>query len=294
MFNYLCKNKILLITFLVPLYLYTKTLLPTVGLWDTGEFQMIPYTFDIAHPTGYPTYILLGKLYLMLFNLGTVAWRMNLLSALYVSLAIYLFSALIKQITNNSYLSILIPLLISINPYLWFVANRADPHALHFLFTSIFILLLYNIVNTKDIKKIYPLCFMTGISLGNHMLSVFFLLPLLLTVLSFYKFDKKYIKIILFSILFFALGISIYILLPIISSIKNPISFDYRINNISNFKRHVLGEDFMPAMNIWAKGDFKTTFLYYINLIKNAFPYYSYILIIFGAIISLFQKNEKQ
>lgn len=293
MFKFIWRNKILFISFLLPLYIYSKTLLPTVGFWDTGEFQTVPYTFDIAHPTGYPTYILFGNLYLKIFNLGTVAWRMNFLSALYASLAIYLLSILIKQITNNNYLSIFIPILISINPYLWFVANRADPHSLHVLFAALFMLLLYNTINTKDIKKLYMFCLITGISLGNHMLSVFFLLPLSLSVLLFIKFDKKYLKIIFLSVIFFAIGTSVYLLLPIISSVKEPISFDYKINSITSFKRHVIGEDFIPTMNSWAKGDFKSTIQYYIDLVKNSFPYYSYILIIFGATISFFQKKNR-
>ena len=36
--------------------------MPGVGFWDTGEFQAVPPILGTAHPTGYPTYVLLGWL----------------------------------------------------------------------------------------------------------------------------------------------------------------------------------------------------------------------------------------
>ena len=37
-----------------------STLLPGQGLWDTGEFQVVAPVLGTAHPTGYPSYVLLG------------------------------------------------------------------------------------------------------------------------------------------------------------------------------------------------------------------------------------------
>ena len=55
------------------LALYLRTLGPTVGQADTFEFQVIAPTWGVAHPTGYPLYILCGKLFSLL-PLGSVAW----------------------------------------------------------------------------------------------------------------------------------------------------------------------------------------------------------------------------
>ena len=48
--------------FLLAAALYTRTLLPDVGTWDTAEFQAIGPVLGIAHPTGYPTYTMLAWL----------------------------------------------------------------------------------------------------------------------------------------------------------------------------------------------------------------------------------------
>ncbi|HEU5314739.1 MAG TPA: DUF2723 domain-containing protein, partial [Chloroflexota bacterium] len=66
--------------------IYLRTLMPSTGFWDTGEAQTVPPTLSIFHPTGFPTYALLGWLWSQL-PIGEVAFRMNLLSAVMVALA---------------------------------------------------------------------------------------------------------------------------------------------------------------------------------------------------------------
>ena len=59
---------------------YALTLMPGVAFGDWGEMQTIPHVLGVAHPTGYPTYILLAWL-AELVPIGTVAFRANFLSA---------------------------------------------------------------------------------------------------------------------------------------------------------------------------------------------------------------------
>ena len=70
---------------LLALGIYLRTMLPSTGFWDTGEAQTVPPTLSIFHPTGFPTYAMLGWLWSQL-PIGEVAWRMNLLSAVCVAL----------------------------------------------------------------------------------------------------------------------------------------------------------------------------------------------------------------
>ena len=60
-----------------------STLLPGVGFWDTAELQAVAPLMGTAHPTGFPTYVLLGWLAnLVLTPFGEPAFRMNLFAAL--------------------------------------------------------------------------------------------------------------------------------------------------------------------------------------------------------------------
>lgn len=72
------------------LLLYLLTCSPTVNSTDSGELITVAYTGGIAHPPGYPLYTLLGILVSHL-PLGDVAWRMNMLSAIFAAVAVALF-----------------------------------------------------------------------------------------------------------------------------------------------------------------------------------------------------------
>ena len=71
---------------LLALGIYLRTMLPSTGFWDTGEAQTVPPTLSIFHPTGFPTYTMLGWVWSQI-PIGEVAWRMNLLSGVCVALA---------------------------------------------------------------------------------------------------------------------------------------------------------------------------------------------------------------
>ena len=86
---------------LAPLLGYLLTLCPWLFWRDAPEFSMVPFLLDISHPPGSPTYALLGKLVSFL-PLGSVAFRANLLSALFgsaASLAVYLLSVRMLGLT---------------------------------------------------------------------------------------------------------------------------------------------------------------------------------------------------
>ena len=90
------KNSYILggLVFFISFVVYLKTLSPTVGFVDSGELTTVAYTLGIAHPTGYPLYTLLGRLFTLL-PFGSIAWRVNIASAFFASLStlfLYLLS----------------------------------------------------------------------------------------------------------------------------------------------------------------------------------------------------------
>ncbi len=78
----------------LPLAVYLPDLSPYVGRADTFEFQVVGPQLGIAHPSGYPLYTLISKFFSML-PVSTIAWRINLSSAIFAALAAgFLFLAL--------------------------------------------------------------------------------------------------------------------------------------------------------------------------------------------------------
>ena len=54
---------------------------PTIFVGDSGELVAAVDILGIPHPSGYPLYVMLGKLWTLLLPVGSVAYRMSLFSA---------------------------------------------------------------------------------------------------------------------------------------------------------------------------------------------------------------------
>ncbi len=281
------KRVFLSLSFLVPLFFYLKTLLPTVGLWDIGEMQTVPYTLDIAHPTGFPTYILLGKMFLSIFPFGSVAWRMNFFSSLLVSLGCVFLAAILYKLTKDYFLSLFGVLFFGFNKFSWEIAIRADVHSLHLFFTLLLLFLMLKILLDKKIKLIPITAFVLGVALGNHLLTIFALPLYFLTLFFVWDYWKTdFIKLAIFSLFLFLLGLSVYWLLLIIAIVKPPLTIDYNVASWEGFSRLVGGKDFQPLMKSWTKGNFFDSFIYYFGILKKSFFVCGLVFVIIGFVVS--------
>ena len=85
----LSRNKTLVaagLVFFVSLLVYLWTLAPTVTLVDSGELIVAARFLGVAHPPGFPLYLILAHL-LSLIPIGSIAFRINLASAFFAALA---------------------------------------------------------------------------------------------------------------------------------------------------------------------------------------------------------------
>ena len=75
------------ITFLVTFGVYVATLAPNVGLLDSGELITAAAKFGVGHPPGYPFWTMCGFALTHLLPFGNLAWKMNLLDAIFGALS---------------------------------------------------------------------------------------------------------------------------------------------------------------------------------------------------------------
>ncbi|MBN1695479.1 DUF2723 domain-containing protein [candidate division WOR-3 bacterium] len=73
--------------FVVLFSVYLYTIAPTVSLWDCGEFIACSHILGVPHPPGTPFYVLMGRVFDILFPFKEVAKRINFLSILAGSVA---------------------------------------------------------------------------------------------------------------------------------------------------------------------------------------------------------------
>jgi hypothetical protein len=84
-------------SFLSSIVLYIRTLAPSLLYGDSAEFQTIPYTLGIGHPTGYPVYVLLARFFTLL-PIGEAAYRVNLFSAFCAALTVGLIYLILRSL----------------------------------------------------------------------------------------------------------------------------------------------------------------------------------------------------
>ena len=133
-----------LIAFLLALAsfaLYARTAAPSVATMfdDSLEFQVVLPTLGIAHPSGYPLYTLLGKLFTLLLPLRDPAGRANLLSALCAAAAVGVLYLTARRVAGNRAAALTAAALFAIVPAWWSQATIAEVYALHGLFVALFI-----------------------------------------------------------------------------------------------------------------------------------------------------------
>jgi hypothetical protein len=107
-------------------------MLPGLGFWDTAELQAVAPLLGTAHPTGFPTYVLLGwAVNLLLTPFGEPALRMNLFAAISVAVAAAVTVDLGRALTRSVALGVLAGLGLALTQIAWSVGTHADAHALH-------------------------------------------------------------------------------------------------------------------------------------------------------------------
>ena len=176
---------------LVALAGYARTVMPGVGYWDTAEFQTVLPTLGIAHPTGFPTYVILGWLAnAILAPLGEPALRMNVLSAILVAAAAGSCVVLVRRLTGSVLLGVAAGLGLAATPIAWGIATHADPHALHLLLVGVLLVLLAGWEDARSAgarhadRWLVAATLVFGLSAGNHSLTLLIAVPVGLFVLA--------------------------------------------------------------------------------------------------------------
>ncbi len=155
----------------VALAAYVSTLTPAVGTRDGYELQAVSATLGFAHPTGYPLFPILGRTWLLVFPFGTIAWRINLLCALFAAASVPLIYGTARRVLGSQPPAVLSALVFAFSRTLWTQAVRPEKYTLNALFVS---LVLYIAFGTTDAEERGPhphlrwLALVYGLSLGHH------------------------------------------------------------------------------------------------------------------------------
>jgi hypothetical protein len=157
------------------LLLYVRTAAPSVLPGDSGELQFAPWGFWLAHPTGYPLYLLLGGIWQHVVQVGDPAFRMNLFSAFCSALAVGVAFVTFTTVTPSRAASVIAALTFAVSPLFWSQATRAEVYALNTLFVTV--LTLFGVLWQRGGERKYALALALtfGLSLTHHRTTILIL-----------------------------------------------------------------------------------------------------------------------
>ena len=176
------------LVFFVTLGVYIATLAPNVTLEDSGELITAAAKFGVGHPPGYPLWTMSGFLLSHLLPFGGLAWRINLLCALFGAtsnavltlLACHSGRWLLQRWTGPEhqaavrryvfYSGLLVGLTIGFSDVMWSQAVISAVHGtLNALFVNLVLLFFYLwMLEPKKTHRLVLTVFIFALGLTNH------------------------------------------------------------------------------------------------------------------------------
>lgn len=208
----------LLLSGIIPFitYLLTAPTDLTLGIFgaDSGELITASQTGGIAHPHGYPTWLITSRTFATLPIGRTLAHRYNMFSAVNMSLAMTcLFQACqLKLKGKKSITSLAAVLAIAFTLTIWSQAVITEVYALNALVVSLIILLLVKVNISADSASLVGLLgLVCGIAATTHLTSILLLPAVGLTLLI--RIRSKWVKTFSICAVTFAIGLTPFLLL---------------------------------------------------------------------------------
>lgn len=237
------------------LILYWLTSYPTVAYIDSGELAVVGWTLGVAHPSGYPLYTLMARLFsflpleliktqILLGMLSTAA------SATIITLVIGGFRLwnmgptesgqtprLSAPDLSGTALKVALGLLLVVSPLIWSQGITNEVYSLHLVFLALILLL---ILQPYSHRNLILGGFFVGLSFGNHM-STILLIP---SIAAYMIVNRAHLlrapKMLGYAVLAGIFGASTYFYLPIRASLDPTLNWGHP-SNWENFVRHISG-----------------------------------------------------
>jgi hypothetical protein len=273
--------------------LYFKTICPTVEFIDSGELAVNCLLLGIAHPTGYPLYVLLGRLAVILLP-GDIIFRCNLLSLIFTAIAasvlFRLISAFLPERRYRFSAAGSIALFMAFSPVWWSQGTSNEVYSLTLLADLLAIFLFMQYAARKKPAYLIAGFYIWGLSFCSHMSTIFLLPAIVYMVLAVDGYRKVFKARYFWAAVFFIFALNLYLFLPVRSSFKpflnwsNPSTWQGLINHVSGWQYRV-----------WMFGSLSTMSKgvgYFAALLYNQFGVIGLILSLTG-IIAGFIKNRK-
>jgi len=152
----------------LPFLVYALSAYRTVGFWDTGEMDTVPWILGIAHSTGFPAYVLGGWIFAHVVPIGSVAYRMGLFGGLAMSLAAWLIAKTVNEEHDAPWIGAACAWMFAFGDIAWTRGTRAEVHALAMLSIAATIYLALRWYATGDARALIGGALAWAVGLATH------------------------------------------------------------------------------------------------------------------------------
>jgi len=243
---------------------YAAGACPTIYVGDSGELVTAAYRLGIPHPSGYPLYVLVGKLWTLLLPLGSIAFRMSVLSAASTAAAVGLLHALGRRLGLHPIASAFAALLFAFSPSLWGEANVQRVYGLNVLFVAAATATAFAWRRSHADRSLLVAFLLCGLGASNHTFMAVYALALLVFALTVTPSLGHRPRTLLWCLAAFSMGLLPYLYLPLRSRADPPLDWG-NPETISRFMDVVLRRGFWERAWIEGPGDLAAIALDYVR-----------------------------
>lgn len=220
---------------------YLRTLAPGVWGFDSAEFATGAYTLGIVHPPGYPIYLILAKVFTLVFPVNDIAYRLNVFSAIFAALTVYVLYKTIILLTKNRIVAWVSAGFFAFSNYFWQMGLVTEVYTLHTFFLAACLYLILRYTDTGDAKWLYAFVFVYGLSLCNHTSGVLFSFGFLWLIVTSGFLMANWRRKAVIALICFLTGLLPYLYFPIRFQADIPL----------NYARQFYGIDLSQLQGIW-------------------------------------------
>jgi len=217
---------------------YWCTLAPSFTGRDGGELAAAVHVMGVAHPTGYPLYLVLGKLFDLL-PLGEPARCLAFFSAVSAAGAGALLCWVAIALTGYPLAGVLAGLAAGLSSWVWGVANQAEVYALNLLLVVLALAAFVRWQAAPAPRRLYLLAAAAGLGLAHHRTSLFFTAPLLLWAL--WATRPRPLRLLAATTGWACLPLLLYLWLPVRSACHPPLNWGNTSGSWLWFWEHING-----------------------------------------------------
>ncbi|MBI4757994.1 MAG: DUF2723 domain-containing protein [Chloroflexi bacterium] len=226
--------------------LYLRTMAPSVATIydDSLELQLVSFLLGIAHPTGYPLYLLIAKLFTLL-PIYDVAYRVNLLSGLFASASVALAYLVSRGLGLGRLASLSAATILASSTIFWSQAVIAEVYALNalFLVLALYLALRWGAHPALSNRTLTLLAFVLGVSLAHHRTMILLGPALALYILWGNPGLARSPRQLLRLGLAFLVPLALYLYLPLRGLVTSSLDETYR-NTLAGFLSWIGGADY--------------------------------------------------